>query len=85
MGATRAVPVFGDLTAKKLGVSGADIKKLKGQIRHLHHLAAVHDLGADEETQVVVNTDGTRNTVDFAKAIDRTFSPCLSHRCCRPI
>ena len=70
VGAARAVPVFGDLTAKKLGVASADVKKLKGQIDHFHHLAAVYDLGADEETQVAVNIEGTRNTVDFAKAID---------------
>ncbi|MBU1354342.1 MAG: SDR family oxidoreductase [Gammaproteobacteria bacterium] len=68
--ATRAVPVFGDLTAKKLGVAGEDVKKLKGQIDHFFHLAAVYDLGADEETQVAVNIEGTRNTVDLAKAMD---------------
>ena len=28
----RAVPVFGDLTAKKLGVAADQVKKLKGQI-----------------------------------------------------
>lgn len=70
VGATRAIPVFGDLTAKKLGVAAEDIKKLKGQIDHFHHLAAVYDLSADEETQVAVNIEGTRNTVDLAKAID---------------
>jgi NAD(P)-dependent dehydrogenase (short-subunit alcohol dehydrogenase family) len=68
--AARAVPVFGDLTTKKLGVSSDDIKKLKGKIDHFYHLAAVYDLSADEESQVAVNIDGTRNTVDFAKAID---------------
>jgi NAD(P)-dependent dehydrogenase (short-subunit alcohol dehydrogenase family) len=68
--AARAVPVFGDLTAKKLGVASEDVKKLKGQIDHFYHLAAVYDLGADEETQVAVNIEGTRNTVDLAKAID---------------
>jgi len=68
--AARAVPVHGDLTAKKLGVAAEDVKKLKGQIDHFYHLAAVYDLGADEETQVAVNIEGTRNTVDLAKAID---------------
>ncbi|RZJ10713.1 MAG: SDR family oxidoreductase [Acidovorax sp.] len=68
--AARAVPVFGDLTARKLGVAAEDIKKLKGQIDHFYHLAAVYDLGADEETQVAVNIEGTRNTVDLAKAVD---------------
>lgn len=66
----RAVPVSGDLTAKKLGVSAEDIKALKGRIDGLYHLAAVYDLGADEDSQVRVNIDGTRNMVEFAKAID---------------
>ncbi len=67
--ASRAVPVFGDLTARKLGVSADDVRALKGQIDHFFHLAAVYDLEADEESQIAVNVDGTRNTVEFAKAI----------------
>jgi NAD(P)-dependent dehydrogenase (short-subunit alcohol dehydrogenase family) len=68
--AARTVPVFGDLTAKKLGVSAEDVKKLKGKVDHFYHLAAVYDLSADEESQIAVNIEGTRNTVEFAKAID---------------
>ena len=67
--AARAVPVFGDLTTKKLGVSAEAVKALKGQIDHFYHLAAVYDLEADAESQIAVNVDGTRNTVEFAKAI----------------
>jgi NAD(P)-dependent dehydrogenase (short-subunit alcohol dehydrogenase family) len=66
----RAIPVSGDLTGKKLGVSSENIKALKGQIDHVYHLAAVYDLSADEESQVRVNIEGTRNMVEFAKAID---------------
>ena len=69
-GKARAVPVFGDLTAKKLGVVADDIRKLKGKIDHVYHLAAVYDLSADEASQVRVNIEGTRNAVEFAKAID---------------
>ncbi|MCC2633956.1 MAG: short chain dehydrogenase, partial [Ramlibacter sp.] len=68
--AARAIPVFGDLTRKKLGVSAEDVKKLKGQVDHFYHLAAVYDLGADEESQVAANVEGTRHTVELAKAID---------------
>jgi NAD(P)-dependent dehydrogenase (short-subunit alcohol dehydrogenase family) len=68
--AARVVPVFGDLTTKKLGVAADSIKTLKGQVDHFYHLAAVYDLGADEESQIAVNVEGTRNTIDFAKAID---------------
>lgn len=67
--AARVVPVFGDLTAKKLGVSADAIKLLKGKIDHFYHLAAVYDLGADEASQIAVNIDGTRHTVELAAAI----------------
>jgi NAD(P)-dependent dehydrogenase (short-subunit alcohol dehydrogenase family) len=67
---TRAIPVYGDLTGKKLGVAADVIKSLKGQIDHLYHLAAVYDLEADEESQVAVNIEGTRSMVEFAQAID---------------
>ena len=65
----RAVPVYGDLTAAKLGVAADDLKKLKGKVHHMYHLAAVYDLAADADAQVAVNVDGTRNAVEFAKAI----------------
>ena len=65
----RAVPVFGDLTSKKLGVAADEIKKLAGKIDHMVHLAAVYDLSADEESQVKVNIEGTRSAVEFAKVI----------------
>lgn len=66
----RAIPVYGDLTAKKLGVSAEALKALKGTIDHAYHLAAVYDLAADEESQVRVNIEGTRNVVEFVRAID---------------
>ena len=69
VGKNRAIPVYGDLTAKKLGVGADDRKQLDGQIDHLYHLAAVYDLSADEESQVQVNIEGTRNMVEFARAI----------------
>jgi NAD(P)-dependent dehydrogenase (short-subunit alcohol dehydrogenase family) len=65
----RAVPVYGDLTAKKLGVAADELKALKGQVDAVYHLAAVYDLEADEESQVAVNVDGTRSAVEFAQAV----------------
>ena len=67
---SRVLPVSGDLTAKKLGVSADDLKALKALKASVYHLAAVYDLGADEDSQVRVNIEGTRNLVEFAKAID---------------
>ena len=70
VGKARAVPVYGDLTTKKLGVAADDVKALKGKVDHLYHLAAVYDLSADEASQIAVNIEGTRSAVEFAKAID---------------
>jgi NAD(P)-dependent dehydrogenase (short-subunit alcohol dehydrogenase family) len=67
--AANAMPVFGDITSPKLGMAAAEIDKLKGKIHHFYHLAAVYDLGADEESQTAVNIAGTRNTVEFAGTV----------------
>ncbi len=69
-GKGRALPVTGDLTAKKLGVAADTVKALKGSIDAVYHLAAIYDLKADAESQIQVNVDGTRNLVEFAKAVD---------------
>jgi NAD(P)-dependent dehydrogenase (short-subunit alcohol dehydrogenase family) len=66
----RAIAVVGDLTQKKLGVAADTLKALKGQVDAVYHLAAVYDLSADEESQIRINVEGTRNLVEFAKAVD---------------
>ncbi|MGE5712763.1 MAG: SDR family oxidoreductase, partial [Betaproteobacteria bacterium] len=65
----RAVPIVGDLGKPLLGVSKADQKKLAGKIKHVFHLAAVYDLKADAESQIVANIDGTKNAVALANEI----------------
>jgi thioester reductase-like protein len=69
-GAQRAHPVTGDLTTRKLGVTTEDIKALKGHVDTVYHLAAVYDLGADAESQIQVNIEGTRHVCEFAKAVE---------------
>jgi NAD(P)-dependent dehydrogenase (short-subunit alcohol dehydrogenase family) len=66
----RAIAISGDLTSKKLGIGAEDVKRMKGQVDHMYHLAAVYDLSADKDSQITVNIDGTRNAVEFAKTID---------------
>lgn len=65
----RIVPIVGDLSEPNLGVSKAEIRKLKGKIAHFFHLAAVYDLNASAEAQQRANVDGTRNTVNLAEAL----------------
>jgi NAD(P)-dependent dehydrogenase (short-subunit alcohol dehydrogenase family) len=72
----RIVAVQGDVTRKNLGVSDADLRKLKGKVKHLFHAAAIYDLAASAEAQQAANVEGTRNTVQFAGAID---AGCFHH------
>jgi NAD(P)-dependent dehydrogenase (short-subunit alcohol dehydrogenase family) len=71
----RAIPVYGDLTRPKLGLAKSAVKEL-GQIDHFFHLAAVYDLKADAESQIVANIEGTRNAVALANEIE---AGCFQH------
>ena len=72
----RVVPVIGDLTQPGLGVSAADNDKLRGQVKHFFHLAAVYDLEAGESEQVMANVEGTRNAMGAAEAFS---AGCFHH------
>jgi NAD(P)-dependent dehydrogenase (short-subunit alcohol dehydrogenase family) len=67
---TRIKPVVGDLTKDNLGIDKKTLASLKGNIDHFFHLAAVYDMGADEEAQKATNIEGTRAAVNAAKAMD---------------
>ena len=70
------VPIVGDLTEASLGVSGKDLRRLKGKIDHFFHLAGGYDLNADGESQYIANVEGTRHTLEFAEAVE---AGCFHH------
>ena len=72
----RIVPVVGDLSKPKLGLSAAKIKALSGKVQHFFHLAAIYDLSADAASQQVANIDGTRNALELAAAVK---AGCFHH------
>jgi NAD(P)-dependent dehydrogenase (short-subunit alcohol dehydrogenase family) len=72
----QVIEVVGDLAKPDLGVSADDLKRMKGKIGHLFHLAAIYDLAASAEEQQAANVDGTRNTVHFAEAV---AAGCFHH------
>jgi NAD(P)-dependent dehydrogenase (short-subunit alcohol dehydrogenase family) len=74
--AARVVPVAGDLSKPKLGISPAQQKSLGGKIKHFFHLAAIYDLTADAASQKVANIEGTRNAVQLAEALK---AGCFHH------
>ncbi len=72
----RVVAVIGDLSSPGLGIDSAALKDLQGNIDHFFHLAAVYDMGADEESQQVANIEGTRNAL---KAAADLKAGCFHH------
>jgi NAD(P)-dependent dehydrogenase (short-subunit alcohol dehydrogenase family) len=66
----RIVPIVGDLSQRRLGVSDDDVQRLRGRIDHLFHLAAIYDMTADAESQHVANVEGTQHMVDLAHAVE---------------
>ncbi|MBX7219958.1 MAG: SDR family oxidoreductase [Blastocatellia bacterium] len=66
--ADKLVPIIGDITKKGL-IAPAKMKKIKGQIDHVFHLAAIYDMDMDDETADWYNVEGTRNVVQFANKL----------------
>ena len=64
----RLVAVYGDITTPGL-IAPSEAKKLKGKIDHVFHLAAVYDMNMDDATTDRVNSEGTRNVVDFCNEL----------------
>ena len=74
--AERLVAVSGDLTQPDLGLSAADVKRLKGHIGHFFHVAAIYDLKTGAEQQHAANVEGTRHAVRAASALG---AKCFHH------
>jgi NAD(P)-dependent dehydrogenase (short-subunit alcohol dehydrogenase family) len=68
--------VHGDMTAAKCGLSAAQVRALKGKVKHFFHLAAIYDLSASAESQRAANIDGTQHALDLAAAIE---AGCFHH------
>jgi NAD(P)-dependent dehydrogenase (short-subunit alcohol dehydrogenase family) len=68
----KIVPVVGDLSQPLLGVSDEDRERLRGQIDHFFHLAAIYDMTADAESNEKLNVGGTRNAVALANDLQVT-------------
>ncbi len=72
----RVVPIAGDMTTAKCGVSAAQLRTLTGKVKHFFHLAAIYDVTADAENQRRSNVDGTQHALDLAAVI---AAGCFHH------
>ncbi|MFN7183294.1 MAG: SDR family oxidoreductase [Thermomonas haemolytica] len=72
----RVLPVTGEMTEARCGLSAAQLRVLSGKVRHFFHLAAIYDMAASAESMQAANIDGTRNALELAAALD---AGCFHH------
>jgi len=61
--------VQGDITKTHLDILPQQSVKLRTEITHVFHLAAIYDLAVDEKTAQLVNVRGTENVNDWVKGL----------------
>ncbi|MBM4372260.1 MAG: SDR family oxidoreductase [Deltaproteobacteria bacterium] len=57
----------GDVVNMDLGLAGAEVRALLPSVRTIFHLAGVYHLGVEEREMRLVNLEGTRNALAFAR------------------
>jgi len=57
--------VVGDIAERRLGLGDDDYERLRAEVRHVFHLAAIYSLDVPLEIAQRVNVDGTGNVVQF--------------------
>ena len=67
--AGRLRPVTGDLAQPRLGLTDADVERLRGRVGHFFHVGAIYDMEASPVSQQAANVDGTRHAVQCAEAL----------------
>lgn len=61
----------GDITAPRLGLEPAVLRRLSDSVAQVWHLAAIYDLSVPRELAERVNVEGTRNVNDLVARLDR--------------
>ncbi|MFH1531449.1 MAG: SDR family oxidoreductase [Pseudomonadota bacterium] len=61
----------GDVVNMDLGLSGAEARVVMDKVRTIFHLAGVYHLGVSERGMMLVNLEGTRNALAFARRCKR--------------
>ncbi len=61
------IPIKGDITKPKLGISDKDFDKIKNEVTTFIHAAALYNTSAPEKELKKTNLRGTINVLDFCK------------------
>ncbi len=62
----RAEVLEGDILDVDLGLSGAQVRELHADLDEIHHIAALHYLGAQTRKMRLVNVEGLRELLEFS-------------------
>lgn len=66
---SKIIPVSGDISEEKLGLSDEDFKMLCDNVNIVVHCAATLDFETDLKTAVIINLLGTKRIVELCKQI----------------
>jgi thioester reductase-like protein len=61
--------VEGDITRARLGMSAGDYESALAATTVVFHLAAIYDLGVEQDLATRVNVEGTRHVNEFARGV----------------
>jgi thioester reductase-like protein len=70
-GGDRVEILAGDITDRRLGLSGEDYERLTASTRAVFHLAAIYNLAVPLDVAQAVNVDGTGNVVEFCQRCEQ--------------
>lgn len=63
--------IEGDITVEHLGIDSKVNERIKSQISHIFHLAAIYDLAVPKHLAYKVNVNGTKNVNDWVMTLPR--------------
>jgi thioester reductase-like protein len=70
-GGDRVEILAGDISDRRLGLSGDDYERLTAETTAVFHLAAIYDLAVPLELAQRVNVDGTGNVIEFCERCEK--------------
>lgn len=69
-------PLFGDIVAMDLGLSGSEYTTLCQEVTHFYHMAAISHVGSSRDSTYKVNVKGTKNIIELAVSMEKLERFC---------
>jgi nucleoside-diphosphate-sugar epimerase len=63
--------IAGDVVSMDMGLSGPEVRQVRSRVSHVFHLAGYYYLSASDAEMELVNVEGTRSALAFAREIPR--------------